>query len=86
MPLRPEYLTLIETSVPVERMAFAGDIMIVLGDDDGLEVFDVADVFDPRAIGSLWQPFPLVDAAAVPGAIVAAANEDGLLALPPVCE
>jgi hypothetical protein len=86
VPTRPEFLALIETSIPAQRIAFAGDIMVVLGNEDGLEVIDVGDVFDPRVVGSLWQPFPLVDAASVSGAIVAAALDDGLLALPPVCE
>lgn len=85
-PAFPEFVTLIQTAIPAERITFDGDIMYVAGEDDGLEILDVTDPFAPVAIGSYWRESEVRDVVAVPGATLLAAGDDGIIALPPPCE
>jgi hypothetical protein len=85
-PMQPEFMTMIDTSIPAERIAFSGEVMYVTGGDAGLELFDVSDVSSPVPIGSYSTTSPVRAAAAVPGAVILALGEEGLIALPPPCE
>lgn len=84
-PMMPEFVTLVETSIPAERIVLSGDYMVVTGADDGIEVLDISDPYAPEPIGAYWWDGPVADAAFVGGAVILALGQDGLLALPPLC-
>jgi hypothetical protein len=51
-----------------------------------LEVIDVSDPSAPVPIGSYWRDGEVRDAVALPGAILLAVGDKGLIALPALCD